>query len=160
MIFRHENIACKKKCHQKLKCGHLCQYMCHPKNPDNHCECSECIEKIVQECGHKILCKCSEIPTIMMCKQTGTKQLSCGHSLKIACSTVASDPNLQKVNCPLACNQILACGHRCTGTCGKCHAGRLHVACTQKCRRELICSHVNLYLIRKRIQREDLNLRS
>jgi hypothetical protein len=31
------------------------------------------------------------------------------------------------------------------GTCGDCHTGKLHVACGEKCKRELICSHVSLF---------------
>ena len=153
MISRHKTIACQKKCHQEMKCGHLCQYMCHPKKPDNHCECSERIEKVIPECGHQTVCKCSELPTRNMCKQETIQQLPCGHWLEIACQIRAFDPNLQKVICSIACNQILDCGHRCTGTCGKCHTGRLHIACTQKCGRELICSHVNSYLVRKNSMR-------
>jgi hypothetical protein len=39
---------------------------------------------------------------------------------------------------------MLACKHKCKGTCGDCRTGQLHIPCQQKCERELICSHVSL----------------
>ena len=154
MICRHENVNCPKKCNQTLECGHPCRYLCHPKKPDNHCECLEWIEKPISECGHRIRIECSKIPTMNMCKKETIKQLLCGHSLTVPCKTVASDRQLKQFVCSIPCQQILACGHPCAGKCGECQAGRLHVACKQKCERELICSHVSSSLLGKKPEGE------
>lgn len=37
--------------------------------------------------------------------------------------------------------QELVCGHVCAGTCGGCQQGRLHVPCSQSCRKVLVCGH-------------------
>ena len=44
---------------------------------------------------------------------------------------------------------MLDCQHKCVGKCGDCRDGKLHVACDEKCDRELICSHVNLLNINR-----------
>jgi hypothetical protein len=38
--------------------------------------------------------------------------------------------------------EMLECGHQCSGTCSSCSQGRLHVPCTKKCNRILVCGHI------------------
>lgn len=43
--------------------------------------------------------------------------------------------------CDAPCNEILKCGDLCSGTCGQCWQGRLHMSCRNKCGNTLICGH-------------------
>jgi hypothetical protein len=51
---------------------------------------------------------------------------------------------IKTIFCPEPCGEMLACEHKCVGKCWECRAGKLHVACGEKCERQLICSHVSL----------------
>ncbi|KAL4707808.1 hypothetical protein ACJJTC_001754, partial [Scirpophaga incertulas] len=43
--------------------------------------------------------------------------------------------------CTAPCTVTLRCNHQCTGSCARCHQGRLHASCVQKCHATLICGH-------------------
>ena len=42
--------------------------------------------------------------------------------------------------CPVKCNTVLLCGHKCSGTCHECHQGRLHKPCMFHVSK-LLCGH-------------------
>ena len=69
------------------------------------------------------------------------KQLPCGHIEPVECRQATED-GLKIVECPRPCKEMLKCKHLCTGSCGKCQTGRVHVRCQAKCDRPLICGHV------------------
>ncbi|CAF4369011.1 unnamed protein product [Rotaria sp. Silwood2] len=140
--FEHKHVVCRKKCYEPLSCGHVCKRQCHIETPNQHDLCRIIVEKIIPECGHETSIECCEIPNVKNCKKSSSKRLSCGHVVDVPCRSISSPYELKRFPCPEPCVAMLACKHKCTGKCGDCHAGQLHVACGQKCERELICSHV------------------
>lgn len=135
---------CHKGCDEQLSCSHRCKRKCHFKTPDEHEQCRVLVEKIISQCGHLIRIECCEVPTNDNCKKLSVKQLACGHVVEVPCWLISLPNELKRFPCPHPCDKILACKHRCIGACGDCRTGQLHVACGQKCERELICSHVSL----------------
>ncbi|CAF2465989.1 unnamed protein product [Rotaria sp. Silwood2] len=140
--YEHKEIVCRKKCNQTLACGHPCTKRCHRTTPNQHDPCRVLVEKTISTCDHKIQFQCARMPTSDDCKHPVLKNLSCGHFVRVPCRIISSPSELQRFSCPNPCNTMLACKHKCTGTCGSCYTGRLHIPCQQKCERSLICSHV------------------
>ncbi|CAF1207828.1 unnamed protein product [Adineta steineri] len=138
----HDEITCKRRCNEKFSCGHSCARRCHFETPDQHDPCNVLVEKTVSECGHSILIECCKTPTNSNCKKSSLKQLSCGHTAHVPCRIITLPNELKQFSCEEPCGSILACKHKCVGTCGDCHTGKLHVPCGEKCERNLICSHV------------------
>ena len=58
----------------------------------------------------------------------------CNHVVDLPCS----DKDLKE--CPVTCDAVLLCGHRCCGTCHECHQGRLHKPCMFHANK-LLCGH-------------------
>ncbi|GLG94920.1 Uncharacterized protein GBIM_02000 [Gryllus bimaculatus] len=119
-----KNGACLKRCEKKLKCGHLCKRLCHFEDRE-----------------HKYY-KCHEPCSSLKCFQK--KLLPCGHS----------DPRKEKSGpqldlwstelaflCQVPCSAVLECGHTCTGTCGSCRQGRVHLPCKNQSKITLACGH-------------------
>ena len=126
---------CEEKVRRTLdKCGHELLVSCHMKPKDIVCQ-EECTK--ILKCGHICKKKCGEKCTTK-CEFFVEKVLSCGHTAKVECHT---DPEKAAKHCKHPCKTILACSHMCSGTCGRCHQGRLHVPCAQKCTRILFCGH-------------------
>ncbi len=144
MFHRHKEIICHKKCNERLSCGHSCTKRCHFSTPDKHDPCRVPVEKTIALCRHKIRFQCARIPTVDDCTQPILKRLHCGHAVDVPCGIISSPSKLRQFSCSTPCGAILACKHKCPGTCGECRTGQLHVPCKQKCERELICSHVRL----------------
>ena len=115
-------------------CGHEQLVPCHIQPEDIVCQ-EECMKYL--KCGHVCKNKCGEECTTK-CKQLVNKVLSCGHTQQVECHL---DPEDAAKQCKHPCNEILACEHKCSGTCGKCHQGRLHIPCKEKCTRMLLCGH-------------------
>jgi hypothetical protein len=103
-----------------------------------------CKEKCPKElpCGHKCTKKCGEMCT-EMCTVKVKRRLICGHESEIEChflhSSGAEFETAKK--CKFPCGKVLACGHSCSGECGKCRQGRLHVPCKKSCTKKLLCGH-------------------
>ena len=116
------------------KCGHEQFVHCHTQPKDIVCQ-EECTK--ILKCGHICKNKCGEECTTQ-CMLLVDKVLSCGHTQQVECHL---DPEKAAKHCKHPCNEILACEHPCSGTCGRCHQGRLHVPCTEKCTRILFCGH-------------------
>ncbi|CAF0978486.1 unnamed protein product [Adineta steineri] len=138
----HKEVVCRKRCNDTLSCSHPCTKRCHAAAPNQHGPCRVIVEKTIKQCGHKISFQCAQIPTVNDCKQLVLKPLPCGHAVNVPCCILSSPSELKKFPCSQPCKTTLACKHECTGTCGRCRTGQLHIPCQQKCDRSLICSHV------------------
>jgi hypothetical protein len=129
-------------CQKILSCNHQCAKMCHSKTPDSHGPCVVLVEKKLIDCGHVINFKCSETPTQANCTHQVRMVLPCYHINQLPCHVASSPEQLKKVKCTTPCKSMLKCEHECSGTCGTCRSGQLHIPCEQKCDRTIICSHV------------------
>ncbi|CAF0906280.1 unnamed protein product [Brachionus calyciflorus] len=161
----HLKFECMKNCDKPMeRCGHLCKQVCSSEHKCN--KCGVMMGKSVPECGHIIKLRCDQEPLRTRCTHSCEKYLECGHKCTKMCrdidcgrcmtkievvspckhsSTIqvfCSDPQwTYKTKCSKPCREILACGHRCTGTCGQCYGGLIHVNCSQNCDRMLFCGH-------------------
>ena len=142
-FLRHKYVVCYKECGEKLSCSHICRKQCHIETLNQHKQCYVFVEKTIPECGHQIRIKCYETPIVINCKKTSLRQLACNHFADVPCCLLSSADGLKRYSCPKPCDTILACQHKCAGTCGDCRTGKLHIACDAKCDRELICAHVS-----------------
>ena len=156
--YSHKDIKCKKECTKIFPCGHKCSKLCYqdcgncltkvPKRlPCGHTGLYECYlredtilckEKCnrLKKCGHKCKSLCYEDCDIALCHEEVEKKLLCGHSNKFECYLP-----LYQCRCKEPCNALLKCGHNCTGTCGKCLKGTMHIPCSTICEKGLICGH-------------------
>ncbi|XP_071503992.1 NFX1-type zinc finger-containing protein 1-like [Diadema antillarum] len=125
------NTKCGVRVEKVLQCGHSQMLPCYL--PVHHATCREqCSRKL--PCGHKCTNLCRS-PCSKECTElTKKSDYPCGHTVEVRC---CDGPE----TCPHPCNTLLACGHPCSGTCGKCLRGRIHVACEQPCGRTLVCGH-------------------
>lgn len=131
-----------KLCGENLSCGHRCQELCHSKLPNNHI-CRELVEKTVASCQHTIYMECGIEPTSDKCTFMVPARLPCDHISDVTCA-IRTSGVFDKVYCPKPCESILLCKHQCSGTCGECKAGQLHVSCKKPCYRQVLCRHVSL----------------
>ncbi|XP_052107137.1 NFX1-type zinc finger-containing protein 1-like [Mytilus californianus] len=156
----HKDILCKKSCTKTCSRGHRCPLKCNQ-------DCATCevnVPKRMPKCGHTQNVPCYLEPADFKCEGKCVKILSCGHacqnlcgdshtdkctmlveilgqcnhSTKIPCHLLDSKPAF----CPEPCGEILQCKHKCKGSCGECHNGRLHKTCKEVCNRILICEHI------------------
>ena len=133
---------CCKPCGQcneliklKLKCGHEIECECYLSNQQNKIKCLKPCERTLK-CGHKCPLKCYEKCSSEFCKELVTRKLSCKHTVEVICST-----KKYEILCPKKCTSVLPCGHNCSGTCGSCLGGTLHIKCTKNCDKSLVCGH-------------------
>lgn len=156
----HKN-PCQKPCIRLCSSQHRCPHMC---NIDPCPPCKELVPKFIPNCSHIQDVPCHLEPSDFVCKEKCTTVLDCGHKCKKTCGekcTVACtefvmkslscghdaqtecyrSPDDQMKRCLIPCGAQLACGDICKGTCGRCHQGRLHIPCKQKCTRILTCGH-------------------
>lgn len=157
----HDKYRCLRDCPKTLPCGHKCKGKCY--QCDSGCQpCSSAVRRVLPTCGHEVSMPCASnvldypcprlcgkvlrcghncqntcsMPCNLKCRVEIEKTLPCGHKITDICSRLA-----EKIKCPEKCDTLLECGHVCVGTCGECHAGRLHVRCRQNCGRQLVCGH-------------------
>ena len=97
-----------QKCNKSLPCGHICL-----GNQGEDCDKYPCTFYI-------------------------TKQLTCGHGLRILCPLSGADTS--SLSCEVKCNSVLKCGHVCKGACFLCYHDS-HLECIEKCTRKLVCNH-------------------
>ena len=166
-----KNIKCcekPKKCEELvdklLPCGHIKKNV---KCCDEPGKCEELVNKLLP-CKHiKENCFCYENPKNIKCEKKCKKKLRCGHPCQLKCYEncgnqlchqkipykIESCNHLNNIECYLTsypiqiicqepCSKRLPCGHICSGTCGKCLQGTLHIRCLQKCLKRLICGHL------------------
>ncbi|KAJ3662954.1 hypothetical protein Zmor_007268 [Zophobas morio] len=157
-----DEIICEKPCIKILPCGHKCKSKCHQpcgkcevqvekinsicghpikvkccEEPDRALCNKKCPLKL--PCGHNCTKKCNE-PCTTRCREIVDCKIQapCGHSLtRIKCWIAKSDSARQNSAtllkyCTQPCSAQLKCGHRCPGTCGECHQGRVHKRCNEK----------------------------
>ena len=158
----HKHYNCQKICKKPLVCGHICKSICHQCK--GKCQpCNTLVEKSMPKCGHYMMMKCHQNPSYFSCTNQCTKLLTCGHPCQVQCYMKCTSEckvsvkkmlpcghsidllcyqKPQDVKCPVQCTALLKCEHRCQGTCGRCHQGRLHIQCKSKCDRELVCGHI------------------
>ncbi|XP_064468067.1 NFX1-type zinc finger-containing protein 1-like [Ornithodoros turicata] len=152
--------GCGIPCTVRLNCGHSCGMLCH--GYDRFHEAFKCRKSCERKChnGHgcKLLCsedcgKCT-VPVL-------TQFQPCSHSCEIACHETLSP------RCPLPCEKVFECGHKCPrvcsqqcespcralvtakGECGhdvrlECHSartGRVSDWCKAPCEKTLSCDH-------------------
>ncbi|XP_054753251.2 NFX1-type zinc finger-containing protein 1-like [Lytechinus pictus] len=123
---------CKERMEKQLPCGHFKRLLC--RLLPHHATCRDKCERLLS-CGHKCTGLCGNPCNQELCVEKTTKSnWPCKHVVEVRC---CDGPE----SCPGPCNSILACGHQCSGTCGKCRRGRLHVVCQQPCGRTLVCGH-------------------
>ena len=63
----HLSYECLKPCDKPMLCNHLCKQVCSKEH-----ECVECkvlLDKIINECGHKIKFRCDTEPLRKNCTQ-------------------------------------------------------------------------------------------
>ncbi|XP_060856237.1 NFX1-type zinc finger-containing protein 1-like [Metopolophium dirhodum] len=110
---------CTNKCDRKLICGHTCKNVCAEE-----CIPEECEEIVVQK----------------------SSKLACGHTkVRVLCCDKDKEFRLDSQylldKCREPCLQKLNCGDICSGTCGQCKQGRLHVPCSEVCNKINPCNH-------------------
>ena len=157
----HETFMCDKPCERKVAgcdvSGHKCTKLCYEK-----CDsiCQYPVDKLL-DCGHTMTLECSDDVKTAKCKGQCVKTLDCGHQCQAACSAPCTVKCMELVkktdlscghentmacsatqkDCTVPCNTLLECGHNCSGKCGQCIQGRVHVKCVKDCERNLICLH-------------------
>ncbi|KAJ2949110.1 hypothetical protein O0L34_g6049 [Tuta absoluta] len=159
-------LSCEHKCPKKCgeECGG-CVVKVMKIIPDcNHkikVSCSKeatrsiCLKKCerVLSCGHVCMALCSKDCDPELCTETtqGKYAAPCGHQVSLPCNVYNSmtkggvwKPELLLKYCTEPCLQTLACDHICSGSCGTCFQGRLHVSCSQTCNQLNICGHMCL----------------
>ncbi|XP_020600662.1 NFX1-type zinc finger-containing protein 1-like isoform X1 [Orbicella faveolata] len=107
--------GCQQPCGVRLKCGHACRQLCHPRDTKHkNYPCGEPCGRTIKGCDHLCSNPCSE-PCITRCLEMVDKVLpGCGHILKMKCSA-----DLKDAECKERCDKILSCGHRCQNYCTK-----------------------------------------
>ena len=157
----HKRTKCKQKCPKILDCGHKCKYKCF-ECKDECPPCSELVVKRIHLCDHEVKMPCQQDPSTFACTHPCSETLHCGHicqelcskpctmvcrvkvEKELPCGHLADVPcflDVSAVKCREPCDAVLDCGHQCSGQCGQCQRGRLHVRCQSKCGRTLVCSH-------------------
>ncbi|XP_070575223.1 NFX1-type zinc finger-containing protein 1-like [Ptychodera flava] len=126
---------CNQRCNVILPCGHNCQGICGDCIKNGiHSDCKMPCNRTLK-CGHNCTKLCCEQCNDICLKDVKKTFEECGHKTKTKCYE-------RRPFCPLKCDSVLDCGHKCTGICGICKrsSGR-HNICTQKCERMLLCGH-------------------
>ena len=157
----HENFKCEKPCAKNVmgcnvldhKCTKLCYEICD-------FPCQYLVSKVL-DCKHTMTLACSYDVSIAKCEEQCANTLVCGHGCQAKCGTPCTKECMELVkktdfscghentlacsatqkDCRVPCDTLLDCEHPCSGKCGQCIQGRVHVKCVKKCERNLVCSH-------------------
>ncbi|CAF0914457.1 unnamed protein product, partial [Didymodactylos carnosus] len=144
---KHDDIICKKLCLKSYDdCQHHCQKTCHysiNNNDESKHLCPPCTEEIpfkMVNCEHTcnlpcFMKKANKIECAIQVQYTCTN----GHTVYVRCCDLRLNEHDQLCNHP--CDSILACGHKCCGTCSTCLSGRLHQPCNQEQIVVYFCGH-------------------
>ena len=154
------NGGCLQPCEFRLKCGHVCEQLCHPKDlAHEEYKCRKPCEKDVCQNGHK--CKKICYKDCGVCREPVKKIIpSCGHVQLVPCQL---DPD--EFSCQEPCERTLQCGHVCNKKCGedcaeecvvlvekewprcghrnktKCQVDETTSLCVYPCQDVLLCGH-------------------
>ncbi|KAK6332445.1 hypothetical protein TWF696_003159 [Orbilia brochopaga] len=150
--------GCAEKCGLRLRCGHSCEFKCHPKllhdgvrcpkdcsrprNCGHPCRrkcfetcgiCPEMVYNVGLPCGHvaaRMPCWQRDDPSRYLCQEMVMRIMSvCNHQVKVRCFR-KTDPN---VKCTEKCGATLPCGHPCLRSCSECRVSGTHGMCTKVC---------------------------
>jgi AAA domain len=170
--------GCQLACDRRLSgCGHRCQARCHSESmhqvfpcpqpcqrlhsPCNHgCQKATCgedcgiclilLDNVFLPCSHPkdgVPCHQLQDTSKIKCEVLVEKRVSdCQHVIQTQCWR---DVTSETFSCPVSCEANLPCGHRCPGSCGRCHKKDAnnnptieHRKCTKVCgRRFATCNH-------------------
>lgn len=150
--------GCTVPCNTRLECGHVCEMVCHPTDPEHkeyRCNkpCAKTLCKDNHKCARLCYQKCGS------CMKLVSKRLQCDHIQRVPCS---KDPS--EVKCESPCAKMLRCGHQCQNKCSegctvkcvtitlktwpcghenrtKCLVDPLHTPCRAPCDMTLKCEH-------------------
>uniref|UniRef100_A0A914QGV9 NFX1-type zinc finger-containing protein 1 n=1 Tax=Panagrolaimus davidi TaxID=227884 RepID=A0A914QGV9_9BILA len=130
-----DEIKCVEPCNKFLDCGHPCKNECGAKCTNF---CKEMVTRQIPNCQHIVEIHCSANVNVVKCDASVKKEWPlCKHVFEAKCSD-----DVSKIPCKQPCNTSLPdCGHKCKGTCGECRNGRIHIKCTENCKKILICGH-------------------
>ena len=127
--------GCTVPCATRLACGHVCEMVCHPTDPEHkEYQCKKPCAKIICTRNHKCSRMCCQ--DCGPCMKPVTKILpDCGHTQSVPCY---KDPS--EVKCSSPCAKLLpGCGHSCQNSCSE----QCTVKCTAITLRSWPCGHVN-----------------
>ena len=125
--------GCTVPCSARLECGHVCEMVCHPTDPEHkEYQCKKPCAKTICRRNHKCRRRCYQ--DCGPCMELVNKLLPCGHTQQVPCSKDRS-----KAQCQSPCSKTLRCGHTCANKCCE--------ECTEKCtviiRKKWACGHEN-----------------
>ncbi|XP_030230319.1 NFX1-type zinc finger-containing protein 1 isoform X5 [Gadus morhua] len=153
--------GCLTPCEFRLDCGHVCERVCHPYDPQHkkykcekncerklcdrghkcplacHRQCPACpvkIEKTLPGCGHKQMVPCYMDPADFKCIAPCEKSLQCGHQCKAKCGGPCT------INCKVMVPFILECGHTQSDYCFY-KTKEYEPNCRTPCDLQLKCGH-------------------
>ncbi|XP_032225689.2 NFX1-type zinc finger-containing protein 1 isoform X1 [Nematostella vectensis] len=151
--------GCMVPCATRLECGHVCEKVCHPGDPDHveyecrkpcpkklcdlghdcprrcfqKCEpCKVLIAKVIPKCQHEQQIPCHVEPEKFKCQEPCPKTLKCGHQCAAKCGDDCTK------ECMVMIEETLPCGHKHTL---KCHVDPTTVKCRIPCNAKLKCLH-------------------
>jgi hypothetical protein len=180
--------GCQLACDRRLsRCGHRCQARCHSESMHQVFPCPQRCQRLHSPCDHgcqkatcgedcgicliplnNVILPCSHSKDSVPCHQSqDTSKIQCivlvekrvpdcGHVIQTQCWR---DVAAETFSCPVSCEANLPCGHRCPGSCGRCHKKGVnnnptieHRKCTKVCgRRFATCNHTCQKLCHERI---------
>ena len=150
--------GCTVPCATRLECGHVCEMVCHPTDPEHkEYKCNKPCSKTLCARKHKCPRRCFQ--ECGSCVEPVVKLLPCGHAQKVPCYK-----NPSEVKCSSPCGKILRCGHQCQNKCSEectvkcaaitkktwpcghenktqCHVNELQTPCKAPCGVTLKCEH-------------------
>lgn len=141
-----------------LPCGHKFKLTCSEKRKKITPKCEVIIATVHLPCGHHVDRKCGAKDDPVICKESCTTMLNCGHLCSGCCDDCQHQ--MQHAKCAGQCGQIGECGHECRrpchdGDCPPCdeicettchHGTTTHKCsivpdpCTQRCNHSEGCS--------------------
>ncbi|EDO30690.1 predicted protein, partial [Nematostella vectensis] len=151
--------GCMVPCATRLECGHVCEKVCHPGDPDHveyecrkpcpkklcdlghdcprrcfqKCEpCKVLVAKVIPKCQHEQQIPCHVEPEKFKCQEPCPKTLKCGHQCAAKCGDDCTK------ECMVMIERTLPCGHKHTL---KCHVDPTTVKCRTPCNAKLKCLH-------------------
>lgn len=116
--FLHDAFSCARPCPRfRTTCEHACPKLCG----ESCGPCQVFVKDVALPCGHiKARIRCSE--TLDLAKVQCTAKVKkvvpgCGHMVEVPCHR---DVRARKFRCTTPCQELLACGHQCPGSCSTC----------------------------------------
>ena len=153
------NGGCSVNCKARLDCGHKCEQLCHPTDPNHEeydcrkrctktCErdhpckrlcyqdCNNCmveVFKVVPRCNHLLGMPCHQDPSTFQCTKPCPKKLRCGHSCPNQCGERCARKCVEEVR-----KMWSSCNHTCKT---QCHIDPTKTVCPKPCNNLLKCEH-------------------